>query len=463
MSVLLFNSPLVRQRKDELQMGNVYPRISIASLAAYLIESNVKVHIIDPMAHKLDEKGVKERIAALNPSVVGISAFTEEVHDAAYTASLVKDVNQEIATVVGGPHSSAMPVETLEEFPQFDIAAFGEGEDTLLEIAQGRPLEKIRGISYRKGKSVKLNAPRTDIRGLDSLPFPAWQLFDLDAYRGKSLSSGFGKRGGSLELQVESARGCPFNCIFCYRIAGKNIRFKSPKRVADEVERAVKFGANKIHFVEGTFGVDRKLAEEMCDELIRRGVNKKITWSSGGRANVVTKQLLKKMKDSGCRYLGFGVESGVQELLDVMGKDITLEEIERAFDMCRKIGIEAEAEFIIGHPYETEETVLRTIWFAKRLKANHATFAIMVPFPGTEVRRMAEKGTGGLRILSNDWRIYGKQIGGTLELDQLPLEKLRSLQAKAYKDFYFTPARIGKLAGRLSLKRIAVGIRRLVS
>ncbi len=461
--VVLFNSPIEHGKQDVLEMSGSYPRIGIASISAYLLDKGVEVNIIDPNAEKLEIEKIKNKISKLNPCIVGIPAFTEEIHSAAYTANIVKEVNPEITTVIGGPHSSAIPVETLQEFDSFDVAVFGEGELTFYDVALNKNFEDIEGIAFRTGNEIKLNKKRDLITNLDALPFPAWHLYNLDNYRGGSLISGFGKKGLDLELPMENARGCPFNCIFCYRICGKSIRFKSPEKVVDEVERNVtEFRANKIHFVEGTFGVNKNLAKEMCNGLIKRGLHNKITWSSGGRTNVLDKELLSIMKESGCVYLGFGVESGDDEILKKIKKGITTQQIENIFELCKEVGINTEANFIIGHPYETEDTIVKTIEFAKKIKADHATFAILVPFPGTEVREMAEKGIGGLKILSSDWRIYGKQIGGTLELKHLPLKKLIRLQTRAYKSFYLRPSKFLGFVSRLSLNRIFYGIKRVV-
>ena len=459
-TVLLFNSPVRQQKRDPFEMENLYPRIGIASIAAYLQEDGIEVYIIDPEAEGLDSNGVKNRISRVSPDIVGIPAYTEEIHDAAYTAKFVKEINPDIMTVIGGPHASAIPFETLKEFSVFDIAVMGEGESTLLDIALGHKLEGMKGIAFRD-ENIVVNEKRPSISSLDSLPFPAWHLYDIDRYRGSGLTSGFKKKRAALEIPVESARGCPFNCIFCYRVCG-NIRFKSSKRVADEVEWAVsEFGATKIHFVEGTFGVNKRLAIELCDELIRRGLNRKITWSSGARSDISDRELLRKMKNSGCVYLGYGSESGDDEILKIIRKDITTDQIERAFELCKEIGIETEANFILGHPFESEETAHKTMNFARNLKAVRATFAILVPFPGTAVRQMAEENVGGLKILTNDWSIYGKQVGGALELEQLPLEKLIGLQTKAYRKFYLRPDRFLKFVNLLSLKRVLYGLKRL--
>lgn len=461
-SVLLFNSPIRQKKRDPLEVENLYPRIGIASIAACLQENGIEVHIIDPEAEGLDSNGVKGRISKTSPGIVGIPAYTEEVCDAAYTAGLVKEIDPEIVTVIGGPHASAIPSETLEEFRAFDIAVTGEGELTLLDIAMGERLEGIKGIAFRD-ENIVVNEKRPLISSLDCLPFPAWHLHQTDRYRGSGLTSGFRKKRVDLEIPVESARGCPFNCIFCYRVCD-NIRFKSPKRVADEVEWVIsEFGATKIHFTEGTFAVNKKIAIEMCDELIGRGLNKKITWSSGARAELTDMELLTIMKRSGCAYLGFGAESGDNKILKIIHKGITAEQIERAFELCKEIGIETEANFIIGHPFESEETVNRTIDFALSLQADRATFAILVPFPGTVVRQMAEDNIGGLKILSNDWSMYGKQAGGPLELDQLPLGKLIGLQTKAYRKFYLRPSRFLKFASLLSFNRVLYSLKRFLA
>jgi len=148
-------------------------------------------------------------------------------------------------------------------------------------------------------------------------------------------------------------------------------------------------------------------------------------------------------------------------MLEMMGKDITTEQIRKVFDLCHQVGITTEANFIFGHPFETEKEVLKSIKFAKGLKTNYANFAIMVPFPGTQVYEMAKTGQGGLRLLTYDWRVYGKQIGAAMESEQLPREKLIKLQNRAYFEFFFTPARLPFFIKRLTPGRILGAISRI--
>ncbi|MBU3957254.1 B12-binding domain-containing radical SAM protein [Patescibacteria group bacterium] len=458
--VLLFNSPIIKEKMDRLEMGNTFPRIGISSIAAHLRESGIKIKVFDPIGES--SRKITSIVKRFDPDIVGIPAYTSEIYAANETARFIKKINPKIFTIVGGAHPSALPKRTLEEFYFFDAVAFGEGEETALELAQDKPLNRILSLAYKEGDKIKVNKPRPLIKNFDDLPFPAWELFDLDKYRGGSIGTGFKKSGRRLEIPVEGARGCPFNCNFCFRVSGRVIRFKSPEKIIEEIRRAInKFGATDIFFVEGTFAVNRQQAEKLCDLLIETGLNQQITWSTGGRVDVLGERLLKKMKKSGCVFIGYGVESGDQEMLDKMGKQTKLEQIVRSFNDCKKIGIATEANFIIGHPFETEEKVLKTIKFARNLNADHANFAIMVPFPGTEVYEMAKKGIGGLKLLTYDWRVYGKQIGAALESDQLPREKLIKLQNKAYFQFYSTPRRLPLFIKRLTPGRIFSALGRI--
>ncbi len=460
MDVVLFNSSAIGSKEDVIEMSGAYPRIGIAAIAAYLLENDISVKIIDPELKQLTIEDIKKEVVRLNPNIIGLPAYTEEINNAAIIARAVKEVSPDTRLVVGGPHPSAIPIETLQEFNSFDIAIIGEGEMTFLDIAKGKDLESIEGIAYRKDGNIYRNTNREPILDLDKLPFPAWQLYDLNEYRGRSLASGFGEKGNSLELPIEGARGCPSKCSFCFRLAGNKIRFKSAQKIVDDIERCVrKLDANKIYFTEGTFGVKKKFAFELCDMIIERSLNS-VTWSTGARVDVDV-DVLKKMKDAGCNFIGFGVESGDIDILTGVGKNISPEQSIKIFELCKEIGIKTEANFILGLPYETKETATRTIELASKLKADYANFAILVPFPGTKVYEMALKNEAGLKIKSKDWRMYGKQMGEALESETLPYKELKKLQMKAYRSFYLKPRNFGALLRRLSLNRIVYGLKHI--
>jgi len=461
--VILFNKPLIKNRLDKAEEADNGPRIGIASMAAYLLKNKIEVDIIDTE----DAGSARKRLKEYNPDLVGIPAYTPEVYDSAYTAQIIKETLPKSIVVVGGAHPSAMRKETLEEFGIFDIAVAGEGEQVLLDIASAKPLEAIEGIAYRdKDGSIKSNGPRTKLLDLHDIPFPDWNLYDMDRYRvpedqGEGIFSSRNKKN-RIAIQIEFARGCPFDCIFCFRISGKSIRYRPPSAVAEEIKKNVeRYGHIKVYFIEGTFGIDRNMTLQLCDAIMEKGLNRKIIWEASSRVDVVNKEMLVRMKEAGCRNIGFGIESGDPDILRKVGKNTTPQKIIDAINLCNQVGIQVGTTFILGHPYETRASIIKTIKFAKRLPVATTNFAIMVPFPGTEVRRMAVDNVGGLRIRSNDWRYYGKQIGYAMELEQIPHKELLSLQNRAYFEFYFRPGRIKYFLKHLTWGRIAFACKRL--
>lgn len=462
-NVLLFNSTTISRGADIVDIGDSYPRVGVASIASYLQQHGIKVNIIDPHAEKLGLKEIKDKVMKIRPDIVGLSAYTEEICDAAEIAKTIKEATPHTVTVVGGPHVSAIPTQTLHEFPYFDVGVIGEGEQTLTELAEEQPLKKINGIAYRDGARVTVNASRPLIEDLDAIPTPAWHLYDLALYRGVTSSSVYQRKGEKLELPILSLRGCPYGCIFCFRTIGRRVRYRSPNKVVDEIQLDIeKFEADTIQFVGGTFPVKREHAIAICNEIIQRRLD--IVWTASTRVDNVDRALLVKMRRAGCRFIDFGVESGDPETLEIIGKGITLKQIMKAFRLCKEVGIKAYANFIIGHPFETEEKVMRTIALAKKLApyTSHASFAILVPFPGTRIHQMALNNVGGLNLKTADWKMYGKQAGTSLELKQLPSEKLTHLQTLAYKSYYLTPQRIGSLLRLLTRRRIVFSLKRLL-
>jgi len=441
---IVFVNPLREKISDKIQSVSTFPRISLASIAAMLHE-NHDVKIIDPVIEKYSLNEFCEVLKKINPDVIGINAYTEEIIDADIMCREIKKALSDTYSILGGPHISAIPEKTMEKFDYFDFGVIGEGEKTCLELIEtiesNKNYEKVKGIIFKKDNKIIKTEKRELIKNINELPFPAWHLFDLEKYRKFSPT---GERIEGLELPVEGARGCPFDCIFCYRIFGGSVRFKTAKRIVDDIERNLDlFGATKVHFIEGSFGINKKIAIETCDELIKRGLHRQISWETGGRVDLMNDiDLLKKMKQAGCTVIGYGVESGNEEILNKIGKKTNLRLIQETVNKTKEAGIKAGACFIIGLPYETEKTINETINFASQLGAFNPNFAILVPFPGTKIAEMARMGEGNLRLLSENWSDYSKQTGKTLELVGVDQKKLLALQKKAYFKVYTNPKNI---------------------
>ena len=432
---------------DLKALGGRWPRLGIAYIAAYLRDRGVRVGILDCKVEGLNLEKATERILDFQPDLVGVSAFTEEILEAATICRLVKNNRKSIATVIGGAHASAIPEQVLVEFSGIDIAVYGEGEETLWEVVQALGkggLPQVHGIAYRDAGRIVLNQPRSLIETLDSLPYPAWDLFPLQKYRGSTIPS-LGEKGYKdiLELPILSMRGCPYGCNFCFHAYGKTVRFRDYKKVVDEIQFNMDhYGATQFFFADGTFGIKKENVIGMCNEIICRKLNKKIRWSAPTRADVSTEETLTLMKQAGCMTFCIGAESGDEQILKNSDKGETKEQMRKAVGLAKKVGLPVEASFVMGHPYETEESIKRTVDFAKELDLDTFYISIMIPYPGTKVLEMAKKGAGNYNLLSKDWSQYTKQSGGPLELKDIPLAKLRNIQARAYLKYYLRPRKI---------------------
>jgi anaerobic magnesium-protoporphyrin IX monomethyl ester cyclase len=256
----------------------------------------------------------------------------------------------------------------------------------MLDIVSGKKLADIDGIAYRdKADGIRMTGERHLIENLDELPPPAKHLFPLSRYLALDVHA-----------SILTGRGCPFNCIFCVgsKMGGRRVRYRNPKLIVDEVEQAVSSGFTEINFEDDHLNA-------LCDEIIARGL--KFNWSAFSRVDTVNLEILRKMKQAGCTWLLYGVESGNQEILDTIKKKITLEKVRDAVRMAKEAGIDILASFIVGLPGESVETLKQSMQFAQGLGTSFG-FNVLSPFPGTEVREKAAE--YGIEILTNDWTKY---------------------------------------------------------
>lgn len=455
MKKVLLVIPYQKEIKDVKQTGSKWPRIGLAYVAGYLRDRDVDVRVIDCRAGGIGPTQLKRKIKKYAPDIVGLGPFTEEILDAVEICTMAKKINSKMITVLGGPHASAIPRRTLEEFADIDLVVFGEGEETMLEIVKGIKPKEIPGLAYRKSSKIIINKKRPLQKDLDKFPYPAWDMFPLEKYRGiLTLQLREETKGRELELPILSSRGCPFQCNFCYKIYGPSLRDRHPKLVVDEIEHDMKkFGATQFFFVEGTFGAISSHGTEICDEIISRGLHNKIKWVSETRVDASGK-LLNKMKEAGCVEVGFGVESGDPKILAKSGKGITIKQVKKTISAAKKIGLRTECYFIMGHPNDTMQTINKTLRFANELDPDIFNIGIMIPYPGTGIRALAEANLGNYRLLCDDWSEYTKQRGGPLEMQNISIDQLRKIQAQAYIKFYRRPHRIFKILRTLPLKKL---------
>lgn len=463
MGRVLLIQPVQRSKLTKcIDMRHISPPIGLAYVAACLRKAGAQVFLLDAKVEKLGLSEIAKAITDIKPDILGITAMTYQIVEAARIAKLAKSINPRVITVIGGCHATALPTETLKQFPSFDFAVFGEGEITMSELyesinSQYTPsLESIAGLAYRQNGEIIKNASRSYISDLDSLPFPAFDLFPLKKYRPYYSIKKF------LSLPLCSSRGCPHKCSFCSRPLGNVMRHRSVQSIIEEVKRDVlDYGAKQILFTVESFTENESKAAEFCEEIIKRGLNEKVRFVCPSRVDV-SKQLLELMRKANFTLITFGIESGNQRILDFVNKGIKLEQIRDTVAYAKKLGFITDGSFIIGLPYEDEKTIKETIRFACSLPLDSATFSIAVPFPQSELMQMAKRGEGGLVLLSEDWSLYGKQIGGALELESLNRKKLEKLHLLAYLRFYARPSRFFNIFKIASLKTALLLFIRLI-
>lgn len=411
-----------------------FGRHGLACLAGYLREQpGMDVRVVDAKLARLDFPELLERIVELEPDLVGLTAFTNEIKPAARVARMVKQALPNVTTVIGGVHVSALPEHTLREFDAFDVGVVGEGELALHELAEalrsGSALERVSGLVLRVGGEVRRTPPRPKIHDLDLLPLPAWDLFPR-----------------ADEYWVMTSRGCPFTCRFCVNPNGRLPRQHSVERVMAEIRAVLDHRPRKLWFADEIFGIHRAHTERLLDAMIAENVGSRVSWWAESHVRFVDLDLFRRMKQAGCSECGLGIETGDADSLRQLGKGTNRQLISRAFSAARAAGIDSIGFFVLGHPDETLQSIRATIAFAVELNPEIPIFGVMVPYPGTEVARLAALGQGGYRLLTGDWDAYNKQVGGALAFAGLSRTQIELLQLWAYTKVFVANRRFSDLA-----------------
>lgn len=346
---------------------------------------------------------------------------------------LAKDINPSICTIVKGAPFLTYNTNTIYENPFIDYVIIGEAEFTLKEILEGVPNNEILGSCYRENFQPIKNEKRPFIENLDELPFPARHLVDNSIYRRPD--------NGKVQAVVKVARGCPFHCFFCLAtpVSGAKVRKRSPENIVAELKECVeKYNIRNFLFWSDIFNLDREWTLELCKKIIESGL--KITWSSNTRADTMDDEMAKMMYKSGCRLVSIGVESGSQKMLDKIGKKITLDNIRNTVKILKKNKIKIYNYFVIGLPWETEETVEETIKFAIELDSNFISFYTATPLPGTKYFAYAMLN----KLVEGNLDFRSAYYEPVVRSESLSKERIFELHKQAVKRFYLRPKFIFK-------------------
>ena len=411
-----------------------FPPLGLLYLASHLRGSgNHEVSVLDMPATGCSIEALPERLQALRPELVGITAITHNLVGVRETARVVREVLG-VPTVMGGPHVGAFPDQAALA-PGIDYAIEGEGERSLLLLVDALEgngdVEAVPGLSSRHLAAA--TPPAIFEADLDRLAPPA-----RDLVRAEDYFYVLGKR--ATFATIIASRGCPFKCIFCSTPRG-GYRTRSPANIVDEMEQ-VASGTEEIHFVDDTFNLGRRRLAEISEEILRRKV--RMRWSFRGRADGVDPEGAALARRAGCIRMHLGVETGTTEGLELLRKGVTLEQIERAVRLARENHIVSVAYFIIGCPHErSERDVRETIRFAVRLGPDFAMFNILAIYPGTELFDMAVA-RGLLR--ADFWTGFAldPRPDFTIPLWEEHLDRatLTRLLTLSYRRFYLRPSMV---------------------
>jgi anaerobic magnesium-protoporphyrin IX monomethyl ester cyclase len=333
--------------------------------------------------------------------------------------------------VFGGPHATVMDVDTLSKYADVDIVVRREGEETLLElarhVAEDGKFDQVAGLTFRKKGEIIRTPDRPFIENLDELPYPAYHLFPLQRYQPGSLF--FRQK----VFPIMTSRGCPFHCSFCLssKMVGKKFRVRSPKNVVDELEwLRDEHGAEAFSFYDDTLTMDKERSYRIFEQMRQRGVD--LPWNCQTRTDQVSKEILVRMKRTGCQFVSFGIESGSPQLLKTMNKETTIEQNERVIRWAKEAGLLVAISVIVGYPGETIETLRQTLDFIERVSPNMVYLCTAAPYPGTVLYDLV-KDLGWK--MSEDWSKYDT-VDFAFENPSLPNECVKKMRAEFYDRLY---------------------------
>ncbi len=442
MKILLLNPPFTEYGGLEGHGGKSLP-LNLAYLASYLRKErpDVEIEVLDCEGLSMNYEKIKEEIIRIKPGLVGITAPTPAFAQVLEICRIIKqEISKDIVTVLGGPHPTALPQETIKE-KDIDVCVVFEGEVAFTQLInaldKGTSLKEVKGILFKntEGEVVETGT-REPIKDLDSLPFPARDLFDTDLYFPPPTKRISKWKAGNMI----TSRGCPYQCTYCMAsyMWQRKVRFRSIDEVMKEIEECIeKYGIREFNFHDELFTVNKKRTIEFCQEVVKRKL--KIAWVCMIRVDFTDEETIQWMKRAGCKKIMFGFESGSQMILDLMKKRVAMEKAEEAVRVVKRVGIKTAGNFMIGNIGETEKTIRESIDLAKKLNTDTMAFFVASPYPGTEFYKVAkEKGYFRKSIEWKDFTLVSNNLP-PLDLPGLPAEEILKWQKRAYREYYMRP------------------------
>jgi radical SAM superfamily enzyme YgiQ (UPF0313 family) len=458
--IVFVNPPIsLEERYGKLSSsGSMAPPLGLCHLASVCRNKGFATAIVDANPLGLNHHEVVEQIFSYDPGFIGITASTVSIQSAARIADMVKQRNSRKHVIIGGPHVTAVPASTMERFNSFDTGVIGEGELTIVELLRtlqaGGSLDSIPGVIFRDNGRVALNKKRRPITNLDTLPMPAWDLLPELRHFYKPVSLSYKQLPSTSFI---TSRGCSGKCTFCDRTVFGNVcRGFTAEYLFEMVkELYFRYHIRDILFDDDNLILFKPRLARFCELLLASELD--LTWACNARVDIVDGETLQLMAKAGCWQIAYGIESGSQQILDVLKKGITLDQIRSAVIMTRKAGIQTKGFFMIGSPLETPKTIEDTIRFTLELPLDDFQTTFFTPLPGCELYETIE--TYG--TLEDNWSKMSMWYPVFVP-NGMSREELILYAKRAFRRFYFRPKILWGYLKTLrkpgAVRKLAVGV-----
>ena len=452
--IVLINTPL---KFNEYKFTSIQFPLNLGYLSSYVKQYGYECAMWDYAAEPYDAAGFAQRVIDAAPPIIGFSCITPNIGNGHEMARIIKEIRPETTIIVGGPHCTALPARTLEEFPNFDAVVTCEGEETFLEVCGavdiGLSFDGIAGTAHRSlGGDIVVEPTRPVPSDLDALPFPDRELRPPGKYNKTHPTKVVLRSGRQRVIEIITIRGCPFDCFFCagHGVFQHSTRMRSVENITAEIDECrERYGLDFLLFQDDTFVLHKPRVEALCAALAER----KLSWSCNARANIVDRKMLEMMARSGCKKVAFGVESGSDDILVQIDKHITTAQVKEAVRAAREAGIPTvEGTIIIGgHPTETAEQLNETLRFIKQIDLDFFNADVIVPFPGTPAYDEFKKRN---LIAGEDWSKY-VPYGGLPQwrTENFSAEELVNFQKLFMSRYYIRPKYILRQIARIRSPR----------
>ncbi|MFC1511140.1 B12-binding domain-containing radical SAM protein [Candidatus Margulisiibacteriota bacterium] len=403
------------------------PDIGVAYLASAALRAGAEVEVLDAHLEDVGPEKFKDWLHDKNFDLIGIKCLSIDLYNVLEYCRVIKENSRDTITVLGGPHPTALPDSVLQS-GHVDCVIRGEGELGIFKL-----IKKI----MNGNRTILLPEPISLEVDLDALGWPAWQLFKIKQYPQLPGPSG-------RFLPIITTRGCPNECTFCgfSSTYGKKVRTRSPENVIEEIKWLIKdFDIQKVSIFDDNFLYHKAHAIKISELYKKENFRVGFDISQGVRIDRIDQELIVKLAEAGCDYMGIGVESGSQKTLDTIKKGTNIGQIKETIDLIKgNSRIKLTGFFIIGFPHETESDILETISFALKLKLDYAAFTIFTPFPGTALfGQMIKEGYFSADHINWENLLLDKT---TFEHRNISSQRLKKMQQQAYLRFYL---RLSKL------------------